>query len=59
MSDPASLDTTVLDAIGRALKAHYDDLVREPLPERFLRLLEDLEAQERQGESKGDVDAAG
>ncbi|MGO9421100.1 NepR family anti-sigma factor [Roseiarcus sp.] len=51
------LDTKVLDAIGRALKAHYDDLVKAPLPERFLDLLDSLEIEERK--SKGDADAAG
>ena len=44
--DPA-LDNKVLDAIGRALKAHYDDLVRAPLPDRFLDLLAELEVGER------------
>jgi hypothetical protein len=33
------------EAIGRALRAHYDDLLREPLPERFEELLSQLDAQ--------------
>jgi Anti-sigma factor NepR len=42
----AVLDKKVLEAIGRALKAHYDDLLHAPLPEKFLELLDRLEAAE-------------
>ncbi len=42
----AALDPKVLEAIGRALKAHYDDFVQAPLPEKFLELLARLEAAE-------------
>ena len=65
----AALDQKVLDTIGRALKAHYDDLVHAPLPQKFLDLLAQLEQQEetqgkqqedeRQEESQGKSDAAG
>ena len=55
----ASQDTKVLDAIGRALKAHYDDLVSEPVPDRFLDLLADLEQEERRAKLKGDENASG
>jgi hypothetical protein len=49
----ATLDTKVLDAIGRALTVHYDDLVKAPLPEEFLDLLARLEKQEqRRGENR-------
>ncbi len=44
----AALDPKVLEAIGRALKAHYDELVQAPLPEKFLELLARLEAAEPQ-----------
>ncbi len=43
----AALDPKVLDTIGRALKAHYDDLVQTPLPEKFLDLLARLEKEEK------------
>ena len=42
----AVLDQKVLEAIGRALKAHYDDLLHAPLPQKFLELLDRLEAAE-------------
>jgi len=44
--DEAALDTKALDAIGQALKAHYDDLVYAPLPDKFTELLARLEAEE-------------
>ena len=44
--DEAPLGPTPLDAIGRALRAHYDGLLREPLPARFEDLLARLEAGE-------------
>ena len=45
----AALDPKVLETIGRALKAHYDDLVHAPVPEKLLDLLARLEAEEEQG----------
>ena len=56
--DDALLDNKVLDAIGRALKAHYDDLVSAPLPAKFLDLLADLEVEEQIGRPAGGHDAA-
>lgn len=44
---PTVLDPRIQEAIGRSLKAHYDDLVREPIPDRLLVLLAELEAKER------------
>jgi len=46
--DDATLDSKVLETIGRALKAHYDDLVHAPLPEKLLDLLARLEKEEQQ-----------
>jgi len=42
------LDPRIQDAIGKSLKAHYDDLIKAPVPDRFLVLLAELEAKERQ-----------
>ena len=42
----AALDPKALEALGRALKAHYDDLVHAPLPDKFVELLGRLEAEE-------------
>ncbi|HZZ62320.1 MAG TPA: NepR family anti-sigma factor [Roseiarcus sp.] len=55
--DGAALDPKVLETIGRALKAHYDDLVQAPLPEKFLHLLARLEEEERE-QSWGKPDAS-
>ena len=46
--EPVSIDAgrKVQDAIGRALEAHYVELVREPIPDRLLDLLAKLEAGE-------------
>ena len=48
----AALDPKVLDTIGRALKAHYDDLVHAPLPAKLLDLLARLEAEEEREQSQ-------
>jgi Anti-sigma factor NepR len=41
------LDPKIQEALGRALKAHYDDLVSAPIPDRLLVLLAELEAKEQ------------
>lgn len=41
------LDPKVQESIGRSLKAHYDDIVNAPVPDKFLVLLAQLEAIER------------
>ena len=43
------LNDAVQETIGRSLKAHYDEIAREPIPDRFLVLLAQLEAQETKG----------
>ena len=45
------LDAKSLEKIGSALKAHYEDLVRTPVPDKFLELLDQLQAKERKSES--------
>ena len=56
--DDAALDTKALDAIGQALKAHYDDLVYAPLPDKFTELLARLEAEEKNAAEKGGQSAS-
>lgn len=49
----AVLDPRVQESIGRSLKAHYDDLINAPIPDRFLMLLAQLEASENQASAGG------
>ena len=55
----AALDSKVLETIGRALKAHYDDLVHAPLPEKLLDLLARLEKEEQRENPEEKPDASG
>jgi hypothetical protein len=55
----AALDPKVLETIGRALKAHYDDLVHAPLPEKLLDLLDRLEKEEQRENPEEKPDASG
>jgi hypothetical protein len=55
----AAPDPKALEAIGRALDAHYADLVRAPLPKKFVDLLARLAAAERPSAPKGSRDALG
>lgn len=48
MLNGAALDRKILDTIGDALNAHYDDLLTAPLPQRILALLARLEKEEEQ-----------
>jgi len=45
------MDPQVAQALGDALRAHYQSLAEAPLPDRFLVLLAELEAKER-GDAK-------
>lgn len=49
----AVLDPRVQESIGRSLKAHYDDLINAPIPDRFLVLLAQLEASETNASAGG------
>jgi Anti-sigma factor NepR len=55
--DPG-LDAKAIEAIGRALKAHYDDLVKAPLPDRFHELIAKLDAADETA-PEGSANAAG
>ena len=48
-------DLGVSSAIGRKLKAFYDDVASEPVPDRFLALLDALDRVE-QGAKRADRD---
>jgi len=48
--------TAAAQAIGRALGAHYSDLVQAPLPDKLLELLARLDDEQK---SKGSRDALG
>ena len=48
MLNRAAPDHRILETIGNALKAHYDDLLPAPLPQRILDLLARLEKEEEQ-----------
>lgn len=39
----AKIDSRVQSEIGRHLRAIYDDVIKEPVPSKFLELLEQLE----------------
>jgi hypothetical protein len=41
-------------AIGRSLKAHYDDLIHAPVPDKFIELLAKLELKEQTSASTED-----
>ena len=43
-----SLDSRAQAVIGQRLKAVYSELVQQPVPDHLLKLLEELERQERQ-----------
>lgn len=50
------VSSRIQEVIGRSLKAHYDDIVAAPMPDRFLVLLTELEAKEEQLARKGAAD---
>ncbi len=44
---PASIGKDIQYHLGRRLKASYDELVRQPVPDRFRQLLDELEKREK------------
>ena len=38
---------TILQRLGKALHAHWDEIAREPLPRRWIELIQHLNEQER------------
>jgi hypothetical protein len=45
----SALDQDIQVRIGRQLRALYDEVVDEPIPDRFLKLLQDLERRRASG----------
>ena len=54
---PAEAGAEAVQAIGRALEAHYADLVQAPLPDKFLQLLARLEDDKSVSKAQGKRDA--
>ena len=54
---PAEAGTEAVQAIGRALEAHYADLVQAPLPAKFLQLLARLDDDKSASKAQGKRDA--
>ena len=44
--DEPTIDQAIQRHLGRKLKASYDDLIKQPVPDKFRQLLEDLERKE-------------
>lgn len=42
------IDARIQHEIGKHLRAHYDDVINEPIPDRFMQLLETLEKSVKQ-----------
>ena len=54
----ASVQMQVQDHIGRQLRAVYDDLLSQPVPDRFLELLEQLDQSKPQAAGRPDAPTA-
>jgi hypothetical protein len=57
--DTEAPDPKAVEAIGRALEAHYAALVQAPLPDKFVELLTRLEVGARVSEPQRRRDALG
>ena len=57
--EPDTPDPKAVEAIGRALAAHYAALVQAPVPDKFAELLARLEIEERDSAPQGRRDALG
>jgi len=49
---PRRLDKSVQSAIGTRLRAYYDEVAREEIPDRFVELLKQLEKKDTGGGDK-------
>ena len=48
LTDASELDTVAQALIGHQLRTLYSEIVREPVPDQLLKLLQDLERKERE-----------
>lgn len=48
LEEDVTLDHRIQDVLGKALRAYSQDIVSEPIPDKFLALLAQLEAKERE-----------
>ena len=53
--DASQLDTDVQQHIGRQLRAGYVDILNQPVPDRFLELLAELDRREEHGDRDEDL----
>lgn len=53
--DSPSLDQLAQSKIGKILRDGYDEVVKEPVPDKFLTLLASLEASEEADKDNGDT----
>ena len=49
----ASIDAAIQGALGRKLRESYEEVVREEVPDKFLKLLDDLKFSEQGSGAKG------
>lgn len=52
----ATVDAAIQGALGRKLRESYEEVVREEVPDKFLKLLNELKVAEQDGDSKGKAD---
>jgi hypothetical protein len=49
LEDEVALNPRIQEELGKALRTFSQDIVNQPIPDRFLALLAQLEAKEREG----------
>lgn len=49
-ADAVSLDIKVQEQLGKVFRAYCDDLIHQPIPDKFVVLLAKLEAKQREKE---------
>ncbi|GLK74767.1 hypothetical protein GCM10008171_00190 [Methylopila jiangsuensis] len=54
--DASSIDVDIQTHIGRQLRAGYMDILNQPVPDRFLDLLAELDRKQQPAEATADAD---